>query len=47
MLDLAHNEDSAAGADANFILTAGGGIVEIQARQGMAELSAAQKKALG
>ena len=66
VLDLDYDEDSAADADANFILTAGGGIVEIQAtaekstfddsgfqallglaRQGTAELFAAQKKALG
>ena len=31
MLDLDYAEDSAADADANFILTAGGGIIEIQA----------------
>jgi ribonuclease PH len=31
LLDLDYAEDSAADADANFILTAGGGIVEIQA----------------
>lgn len=31
VLDLDYAEDSAADADANFILTAGGGIVEIQA----------------
>lgn len=31
VLDLDYDEDSAADADANFILTAGGGIVEIQA----------------
>ena len=66
VLDLDYDEDSAADADANFILTAGGGIVEIQAtaekstfddsgfqallglaRQGTAELFAAQKAALG
>ncbi len=31
VLDLDYNEDSSADADANFILTQGGGIVEIQA----------------
>jgi ribonuclease PH len=31
VLDLDYAEDSAADADANFILTEGGGIVEIQA----------------
>jgi ribonuclease PH len=31
VLDLDYAEDSAAGADANFVLTADGGIVEIQA----------------
>jgi ribonuclease PH len=31
VLDLDYAEDSAADADANFILTAGGGIIEIQA----------------
>ncbi len=31
MLDLDYAEDSAADADGNFVLTAGGGIVEIQA----------------
>ncbi|WP_298214955.1 ribonuclease PH [Acidocella sp.] len=66
VLDLDYAEDSAADADANFILTQSGGIVEIQAtaekstfdeaafnallglaRKGVAELFAAQKKALG
>ncbi len=66
VLDLDYAEDSGADADANFILTAAGGIVEIQAtaekstfderafnallglaRQGTAELFAAQKAALG
>ncbi len=65
VLDLDYAEDCAADADANFILTAAGGIVEIQAtaekstfderalnvllglaRQGAAELFAAQKLAL-
>jgi len=31
VLDLDYAEDSSADADANFILTAGGGIIEIQA----------------
>ncbi len=31
VLDLDYTEDSAADADANFVLTAGGGIIEIQA----------------
>ena len=31
MLDLDYEEDSAAEADANFVLTGAGGIVEIQA----------------
>ena len=31
VLDLDYEEDSAADADANFVLTAGGGIVEVQA----------------
>ncbi len=30
MLDLDYDEDSTAGADANFVLTASDGIVEIQ-----------------
>ncbi|WP_298225428.1 ribonuclease PH [Acidocella sp.] len=65
VLDLDYAEDCVADADANFILTAAGGIVEIQAtaekstfderalnvllglaRQGTAELFAAQKLAL-
>ncbi len=33
VLDLDYAEDSTAGADANFVLTADGGIVEIQARR--------------
>jgi ribonuclease PH len=66
VLDLDYAEDSAAQADANFVLTANGGIVEIQgtaeqepfshdefiallalARTGIAELVAAQRRALG
>ena len=30
LLDLDYDEDSSADADANFVLTAGGGIVEVQ-----------------
>jgi ribonuclease PH len=66
VLDLDYAEDSGAEADANFVLTEGGGIVEIQgtaeqapfsepqfmslmalARQGTAQLFAAQRAALG
>ncbi|MGQ9364776.1 ribonuclease PH [Azospirillum sp. ST 5-10] len=66
VLDLDYAEDSNAQADANFVLTGNGGIVEIQgtaeekpfsdaefqalmtlARQGVAELTALQKAALG
>ena len=66
ILDLDYAEDSAAQVDANFVLTAGQGIVEIQgtaeespfseeqfhqlmalARQGVDELAAAQRDALG
>ena len=66
VLDLDYDEDSAADADANFVLTAKGGIVEIQstaesepfqesqflellklARQGIGELTALQRQALG
>ncbi len=66
VLDLDYAEDSAAQADANFVLTSTGGIVEIQgtaekdpfseqqftdllglAKQGVAELCAAQRAALG
>lgn len=66
ILDLEYLEDSAAQADANFVLTGTGGIVEIQgtaeerpfapsqfqilmelAQKGVAELVAAQKKAIG
>ena len=65
VLDLEYSEDVAAQADANFVLTGNGGIVEVQgtaeerpfteaqflellalARQGVAELTALQKKAL-
>jgi len=66
VLDLDYAEDSTAQADANFVLTGTGGIVEIQAtaekspfdegrfgrmlelaRKGIAELCAAQRRALG
>ena len=66
LLDLDYAEDSRAAADANFVLTGAGGIVEIQgtaeqrsfaeadfivmmklARQGIAELVAAQRRVLG
>lgn len=66
VLDLDYEEDSAAQADANFVLTHDGGIIEIQmtgeekpfaeqalsdmvclARQGVQEITALQKKALG
>ena len=66
VLDLDYAEDSTAQADANFVLTGVGGIVEIQAtaekspfdegrfgrmlelaRKGIAELCAAQRRALG
>jgi ribonuclease PH len=66
VLDLDYAEDSNAQADANFVLTGSGGIVEIQgtaeerpfsepqflellrlARQGIAELTALQKAAVG
>ncbi|WP_119460486.1 ribonuclease PH [Rhodospirillaceae bacterium SYSU D60014] len=66
VLDLDYAEDSTAQADANFVLTGGGGIVEIQgtaehepfddaafaamfalARQGIAQLVAKQREALG
>jgi ribonuclease PH len=30
MLDLDYSEDSAAGTDANFVMTGAGGIVEVQ-----------------
>lgn len=66
VLDLDYEEDSAAEADANFVLTGRGGIVEVQgtaetepfsqaqflrlmrlAKQGVTELMALQRKALG
>ena len=66
LLDLDYTEDSSADADANFVLTDAGGIVEIQgtaerapfseaefqsmlalARQGTAQLFAAQREAVG
>jgi ribonuclease PH len=66
VLDLDYAEDSSAQADANFVLTGTGGIVEVQgtaeerpfsrdqfqmllalAEKGVAELAAAQKRALG
>ncbi len=66
VLDLDYAEDSACQADTNFVLTAEGGIVEIQgtaeespfsqgefmallglAQEGVAELAAAQRRALG
>ena len=66
VLDLDYPEDSSAKADANFVLTASGGIVEVQAtaedtpiseadfsalhtlaRQGIADLVALQRQALG
>lgn len=42
VLDLDYDEDSAAGADANFVLTNGGGIVEIQGTAEQAPFSEAQ-----
>ena len=42
LLDLDYAEDSAADADANFVLTDGGGIVEIQGTAEKAPFSAAQ-----
>jgi ribonuclease PH len=66
VLDLDYAEDSGAEADANFVLTGGGSIVEVQgtaervafseelffkmlglARQGIGQLVALQKKAIG
>ncbi len=66
VLDLDYEEDSNAGADANFVLTGSGGLVEVQgtaegapfseaqllellrlAREGTAQIFAAQKKAVG
>jgi ribonuclease PH len=46
VLDLDYAEDSAADADANFVLTAAGGIVEAQATAERAPLSEAQFAAL-
>ena len=42
MLDLDYSEDSGADADANFVLTQGGGIVEIQGTAEKAPFSEAQ-----
>jgi ribonuclease PH len=46
VLDLDYAEDSAAEADANFVLTEGGGIVEIQATAEKEPFTAAQFQAL-
>lgn len=46
VLDLDYEEDSAAEADANFVLTDGGGIVEIQGTAERAPFSEAQFQAL-
>ncbi len=46
VLDLDYAEDSGAEADANFVLTEGGGIVEIQGTAEKAPFSAAQFEAL-
>jgi ribonuclease PH len=46
VLDLDYAEDSAAAADANFVLTDGGGIVEVQATAERAPFSEAQFTAL-
>jgi ribonuclease PH len=46
VLDLDYDEDSAAEADANFVLTAAGGIVEIQGTAEEAPFSEAQFKKL-
>jgi ribonuclease PH len=46
VLDLDYLEDSAAEADANFVLTQGGGIVEIQATAEKEAFTAAQFQAL-
>lgn len=46
VLDLDYAEDSTAEADANFVLTAGGGIVEVQATAEQAPFSEAQFGAL-
>ncbi|MBN8905312.1 MAG: ribonuclease PH, partial [Rhodospirillales bacterium] len=42
VLDLDYDEDSAADADANFVLTDGGGIVEIQGTAEKRSFSEAQ-----
>ena len=42
VLDLDYDEDSSADADANFVLTDGGGIVEIQATAEKTAFSEAQ-----
>ena len=46
MLDLDYAEDSAAEADANFVLTDAGGIVEVQGTAERAPFSEAQFAAL-
>lgn len=46
VLDLDYEEDSAAGADANFVLTGAGGIVEIQGTAEAAPFSEAEFAAL-
>ena len=46
MLDLDYDEDSSADADANFVLTDAGGIVEIQATAEKTAFTEAQFHAL-
>ncbi|HEY6434285.1 MAG TPA: ribonuclease PH [Acetobacteraceae bacterium] len=46
VLDLDYDEDSSAEADANFVLTAAGGIVEVQATAERAPFSESQLQAL-
>ncbi len=46
VLDLDYEEDSSAGADANFVLTDAGGIVEVQATAEQAPFTEAQLAAL-
>ncbi len=46
VLDLDYAEDSAAEADANFVLTASGGLVEVQATAERAPFSEAELSAL-
>ncbi len=46
VLDLDYAEDSSAGADANFVLTDAGGIVEVQATAERAPFSETQLVAL-